>query len=103
MLRESFKQSRERYTSTCITTEPINMINVLQDIVNGYNKTVHRSIKQSPASINKDNEVKVWAQQYLPEKSTKVKYATFKFSNGDLVRVSQSKEPIFPGIWTDLY
>ena len=39
----------------------------------GTTTVIHRGIKQSPASVNKDNEVKVWAQQYLPEKVNKSK------------------------------
>ena len=45
-------------------------IDVLQELVNGYNNSYHTSIKRTPASVNKENEVEVWIQQYLPKKST---------------------------------
>ena len=60
-------------------------IDVLQDLVNRYINTIHRSIKRTPSSVNKQNEVEIWADQYLPEKLTKIKTVRFKFRKGDLV------------------
>ena len=42
-------------------------------------------IKRAPFTINKENEVQVWAEKYLPKKSVKITKIKFKFSVGDLV------------------
>lgn len=65
-------------------------IDVLQDIVNSYNHTVHRGLGRKPASITKANEGESRLQQYLlrrPEKkpSKKRKYG---FKIGQTVRIS---------------
>ena len=72
-------------------------MDVLQDLVNGYNNSYHRSIKRTPASVNKENEVQVWVQQYLPKKSSRVKTVKFKFKKGDLVQVSQARNVFSSG------
>ena len=41
-------------------------IDVLADFTLSYNKTFHRTIKRAPQSVNKDNEVEVWIEQYRP-------------------------------------
>lgn len=59
----------------------------LQDFINAYNNSVHSSIKQTPASINKENEVEVWNLQYNDlHKARKAKYRI-----GDLVRIAKAK------------
>ena len=40
-------------------------INILQDTVQIYNQTVHRSLGEAPASISKDNEGESRLKQYL--------------------------------------
>ena len=60
-------------------------IDVLQELVEGYNEGYHSGIKRAPSTINKENEVQVWAEQYLPKKSVKITKIKFKFSEGDLV------------------
>ena len=60
-------------------------IDVLQELVEGYNEGYHSGIKRAPSTINKENEVQVWAKQYLPKKSVKMTKIKFKFSEGDLV------------------
>ena len=72
-------------------------IDVLEDLVNGYNNNYHSGIKRAPSSIDKENEVDVWAQQYLPKKSQKVEKIKFKFSKGDMVRISNARNPFSRG------
>ena len=74
-------------------------IDVLNDIVFAYNHTFHRSIGQTPASVNKTNQEQVWQSLYgdLREKKTKLKI-------GDTVRLSVNRtrfrKGYLPG-WTE--
>jgi len=62
----------------------------LQDFVDSYNHTYHRSIKMKPADVNHDNEAALWQQQYG---STTAGHPVrnFKFDVGAHVRVSYLK------------
>ena len=58
---------------------------MLQQLVEGYNEGYHSGIKRAPSTINKENKVQVWAEEYLPKKSVKKTKIKLKFSEGDLV------------------
>ena len=66
---------------------------MLQELVEGYNEGYHSGIKRAPSTVNKENEVQVWAEQYLPKKSVKITKIKFKFSEGDLVQISKARSP----------
>jgi hypothetical protein len=67
-------------------------IDILQDLINSYNNTYHRSIKTSPASVNKKNENKIWSTLYGYKKEDGNPVSIkFKFNVGDQVRISKSK------------
>ena len=70
---------------------------MLQELVEGYNEGYHSGIKRAPSTINKENEVQVWAEQYLPKKSVKITKIKFKFSEGDLVQISKARSPFSQG------
>ena len=72
-------------------------IDVLQSLVDGYNENYHSRINCAPSMINKENEAQVWAKQYLPKKSVKVKEIKFKFSPGNLVHISNVRTPFSCG------
>lgn len=87
-------------------------IDVLQDIVYSYNRTYHRSIRRAPVDVNKDNEVEVWQQLYLPfkkpkstnRKRTKKVKPLFNFDIGDSVRISHLKKAFereYHAKWTE--
>ncbi len=72
---------------------------VLNDFIDSYNHTYHRSIKRTPASVNEKNELDLWQQLYvepyipkLPKKKTerkkKRKKKPFKYKIKDTVRIS---------------
>ena len=81
-------------------------IDVLDDFTDSYNKTYHRSIKTSPRSVNKANEVDIWITQYRPpdekvdiktenngkKKKKRRTRRLFKFKVGDHVRISQLRQ-----------
>ena len=64
-------------------------IDVLQDLITGYNNAKHRSIATAPSQVNKSNESIVWKQLYGDTPSRKVE---FKFEVGTKVRVSKAKK-----------
>lgn len=74
-------------------------IDVLQDLVAGYNENYHSSIKCAPSTVNKNNEAEIWARQYLPKDSSKMRNFKFKFkfNVGDLVRISNPRLPFSRG------
>ena len=70
-------------------------VDILPAITDSYNKTYHRSIKRSSASVKISDSVDLWKLQYQSTpKTTKTKtqklthVASYKFKVGDLVRVS---------------
>ena len=72
-------------------------IDVLQDLVDSYNKSKHRSIQKKPINVTQKNEREVWHTLYGErEKKEPVKY---KFEIGDQVRISlpsESSKDLFP-------
>ena len=70
-------------------------IDVLQDLVDSYNKSKHRSIQKKPINVTQKNEREVWHTLYGErEKKEPVKY---KFEIGDQVRISKMKRTFEKG------
>ena len=70
-------------------------IDVLQDLVDSYNKSKHRSIQKKPINVTQKNEREVWHTLYGEhEKKGPVKY---KFEIGDQVRISKMKRTFEKG------
>ena len=78
-------------------------IDVLPDLVEDYNNTVHSSIKITPVEASKKkNELTVWRNLY-PDRY-KINDITPKFSAGDEVRISKKKKTFEKGYttrWTE--
>ena len=72
-------------------------IDALPDLVAGYNSSFHSSIKQAPNTVTNENESEVWAEQYMSEPSEVPQKVVFKFSPGQYVRISNSKNPFSRG------
>ena len=65
-------------------------IDVLQDIVNSYNATPHKSLNNiAPKDVNKTNEADIWAYMYLKPKPIKMKARKYRFKINDMVRLSR--------------
>lgn len=74
-------------------------IDILDDLINSYNKTYHSSIKTAPELVNKENESEIWSRlyQFPPE------LFAIKFKIGDKVRISKEKSHFEKGYtakWT---
>jgi len=65
-------------------------IDVMDDFVNTYNNTFHRTIQTTPNSVNKDNEMKIFQVMYKDLTKPK-KPEVPKFKVGDWVRISRAK------------
>ncbi len=88
----------ERYNRTLMTrvykymlkNRTKKYVDVLQDIVNSYNNSYHRTIKCAPGDVDEYNEPEVWRNIYkdLIEYQGSQKPA---YSVGDYARVKQSK------------
>ena len=78
-------------------------IDILPDLVEDYNNTVHSSIKMTPVEASKKkNELNVWRNLY-PDRH-KINNLTPKFSVGDVVRISKKKNTFEKGYttrWTE--
>lgn len=80
-------------------------IDVIQQLVQAYNASVHRSIGIAPMNVNQDNELDIWVKQQSrgPQKVTlKDKHPSFAI--GDSVRISHAKKVFDKGYlptWTD--
>ena len=78
-------------------------IDILPDLVEDYNNTVHSSTKLTPVEASKKkNELTVWRNLY-PDR-LKIHDLTPKFSVGDEVRISKKKKTFEKGYttrWTE--
>ena len=68
-------------------------IDVLQKLVDSYNRSWHSGILSEPINVNKQNESRLWWQMYWPKnfgvkKEPKEKKVKFLFKVGDKVRIS---------------
>ena len=68
---------------------------MIQDVVQGYNHTIHRTLGISPAAVSKENEQKVWKKQYGNYLYSKKHY--LPFSVGDKVRITKYKKAFSRG------
>ena len=74
-------------------------IDILQDLVESYNKSFHRTIGTSPVSVNSKNEKKIWNKMYGFNDEDIV----INFKPGDKVRINKSKKTFEKGYtpnWT---
>jgi hypothetical protein len=62
-------------------------VDVLQSFIDGYNNTVHRSIKMKPVSVRERHQVAI-RQRLYGKRTVRKKY---KYMIGDLVRITKSR------------
>lgn len=68
-------------------------VDQIQKFVTSYNNTFHRTIKQSPSSVKKVDEEKLWRLLYSSNKIVIPKNLSYKFKIGDVVRISRLRQP----------
>ena len=95
----TFKQRLYRYFTTYNT---LSFVKAVPALMNGYNKTYHRSIGTSPKKVDGSNTAEVWNRLYGAYVNGKRNKA--KFRKGDRVRLNQKfrqfKKSYLPG-WTE--
>lgn len=77
-------------------------LELLPKIVRSYNNSKHRILGQTPASVTKDNEARVWLHLYASKPEAPRKKNKFKL--GDRVRISRQKDFFEKGYtpnWTE--
>ena len=93
----TLKQRLYRYFTVKNT---LNFVPVLQDLVQGYNRSYHRSIKRTRNEVTEANSPEVWETLY--GKRGKVKRPPFKV--GHRVRLNKKFRPFKKGFlpgWTE--
>jgi transposase InsO family protein len=89
---ERFHRSlRTRMARHQYRTNDMRYIDVLSDMVAGYNKTYHRSILMRPVDVTEDNDHVAYQNLYLRRKISEQK--PFQFKVGDSVRITGEKHP----------
>ena len=71
-------------------------IDILEDLVNGYNNTRHSSIKFAPNDVNEENEHYVRENLY-PQIKKEVKHTIARFIVGQTVRITKKKSSFQKG------
>ncbi|XP_020910819.1 uncharacterized protein LOC110248614 [Exaiptasia diaphana] len=79
-------------------------MDILQDLVKGYNAGFHRSIQRSPDSVTHANAQDVWRHLYAEPEKPKKRRRRYRFKPGDQVRLSKKAEAFKKGYtpgWTE--
>ncbi len=93
---ERFNRSlKSRMWRFLTATNSQRYIDVLQDIMQGYNSSYHRSIKMRPVDVGKENEGVVFQNLYGGMK--KNAHPVFKYKVGDVVRIAKVRGPFAKG------
>ena len=93
----TLKQRLYRYFTVKNT---LNFVPVLQDLVKGYNRSQHRSIKRAPTQVIEANSPEVWETLY----GKRGKWKKPRFNVGDRVRLNEKFRPFKKGYlpgWTE--
>jgi transposase InsO family protein len=80
-------------------------IDILDDLIQSYNNSYHRSIKTKPCLVNKDNENKIFSNLYGHDKNADIDLnnVRIKYKIGDKVRIAKFKKTFEKGYtqnWT---
>lgn len=68
-------------------------LDVLDEIITGYNSSYHSSIGMSPNDVNEQNQEDVWLRLYPPE----MEQSNPKLKRGDFVRISKARQQFKKG------
>ncbi len=78
-------------------------IDVLDQLVQSYNRTYHRSIGMAPAEVNHQNAEDVWRRLYEDSPAGRRKFERPRYVVGDLVRISKARRTFkkgYEGNWS---
>lgn len=77
-------------------------VDVLDEIIDSYNNTYHRTINTTPNNVSKANEATIWARMYRDGNLNGC--SNFKLRIGDHVRIKMSRRPFqkgYEGQWSE--
>ena len=75
-------------------TKSYSYVTIIQRIVDTYNSTPHKSLKDIPPNnVNSENSADLWASMYLHKKQYSKHKINFMFKPGDMARVSLTRMP----------
>lgn len=101
-VNKSLQEKMYRYMYEKMTDK---YVDVLDDIVWGYNNTVHTSTGMKPIDVTEENALELYERVYMPVVEAKYQAVKkFKFSVGDYVRISHGKKVFARGYheqWTE--
>ena len=69
-------------------TNSLRYIDVLDQLLQNYNSSFHRSIKMAPVNVTLENQEQVWNTLYAPVNTPRRK----GFEEGDRVRIAQARQ-----------
>ena len=102
-LVERFNRTLKGRMYPCFTAaNTLKYLDVLLDLVRGYNASYHRSIGRAPQDVTPRTEKDVWKTLYGPRHTRRTRQPPFRV--GDRVRVSQARRPFKKGYlpqWTE--
>lgn len=75
----------------------LRYVEVLQPMVQSYNRSYHRSIKRAPADVSTTNQEEVWQTLYGHPRDTLNKGQPPKLKGGDRVRISKARRTFKKG------
>lgn len=78
---------KERMWRYFTKNDTYRYVEILQDLIFGYNNTKHRTIGIEPVNVNSKNEGEILKRAFKIEKNVQ----SFKFNIGDKVRISKVK------------
>ena len=84
---------KERMWKYFTANNTYKWIDVLSELVQGYNTSFHRTIRMKPADVNQNNEKDVWNTVYMKAKAHDDQKP--KFQEGDVVRIDKYKRKLF--------
>ena len=89
MAERAIKSIKSRIAHFMTHNQTHRWVEVLPKLTESYNKTYHRSIKRSPASVKQTDHVELWKVLYESNRqNARPSSFVFKFKVGDIVRVS---------------
>ena len=97
-LNRTLKERLYRYLTVANT---LTFVDVLPQVVQGYNASWHRSIGRAPQDVTPHNELQVWHRLYPPPSPSP---PSPKLKAGDRVRLSKRARPFRKGYlpgWTE--
>lgn len=83
------KTIRSRLSRYMTKKQSRRWVDVIQQVTESYNKTYHRSIQRSPASVTKADAGEIWQIQY--DRPPPKPDGAYKLVEGDFVRISHLK------------